>query len=197
LRAATDTAAGRVEPHKAARLDPDAEEFPMSRSSTRCLIALAITASLFATAAVAQRPAQGPESEGRQAQMQAHREARHADLLQRFDSDASGSLSQTEIDAAAAAHAAEVDANGDGLIATEELQAFRDARRAEAQAARQQRQRQKMDANTDGSLSTEEFASAHAQRLQRMDRNGDGVIEADELARPARQDGPRHGPRGG
>jgi Ca2+-binding EF-hand superfamily protein len=168
--------------------------------STRTLIALTIAAAFSATVAFAQPgPAASSDRDSRRAEMQAKREQVRADMLKRLDTNADGSISQTEIDAAAAAHAASIDANGDGQISAAELEAFRDAQRAERQAQRQQKQLERMDSNADGQVSAEEFAAAHAKRMQRMDRNGDGLIEADELGHGPRggHGGRHHGPRGG
>lgn len=166
----------------------------MKPTLSRSLLVLALGCTFVSATALA-RPAPGEAGPGTRAE---RAEAMRAQLLARFDSDGDGRISQAEIDAAAARHAADVDANADGVISAAELETYREARRAEARARRQQHMLERFDANADGQLSAEEFAAAHAQRLQRMDGNGDGVIEADELGRRhKRGDGRRHGPRGG
>jgi hypothetical protein len=165
----------------------------MNRSLVRTLVVL-LSAGLGAVSGLALAHP-GPEAEARRAERMAQHEAMRAavqaEVLQRLDSDRSGSISQDEIDAAAAARAAEVDANGDGRIEAAELAAFREAKRAEARVRRQQRQLERLDADGDGSVSAEEFAAAQVQRLRHLDRDGNGEISADELG--GRRHHRRHG----
>ncbi|THH35729.1 calcium-binding protein [Aliishimia ponticola] len=81
----------------------------------------------------------------------------------------------------------EIDANGDGQITKEEMQAGREARFTSA------------DTNGDGMLSAEELEAQMAARakdraakmVERMDENGDGQISQDELPKPRRGGGER------
>lgn len=100
-----------------------------------------------------------------------------------IDADGDGQLTQEELDAFAAARFAAIDTDGDGVLSADELAAAAEARRAEMEAARVQRMIEARDTNGDGVLSQEEM-SAQAQKspFERLDTNGDGVISAEEFA---------------
>lgn len=74
----------------------------------------------------------------------------------------------------------QMDANNDGEVTREEMEAGRTARFTEA------------DADGDGVLSREEVAAAGAKRgeeralkmLERLDANGDGTLSEDEMPKP-------------
>lgn len=85
----------------------------------------------------------------------------------------------------AQARATALDTDGDGVVTRAELEANRDARRAEHE------RRRFPDANEDGVVSTAEFLAAAEQRFARLDANGDGVLSPDELKddRPGRRRG--------
>ncbi len=94
-------------------------------------------------------------------------------FLEEMDADNNGAVSRAEIDRFSAARAAEIDADQDGQITVDELQAFHDAQRkkrlGEHLAA--------MDADGDGKVTVAELQAASTWRLARFDRDGDGVIE--------------------
>lgn len=73
--------------------------------------------------------------------------------------------------------AADIDANHDGYVAADELQAFRAARRVD----RVQRRITRLDANQDGRVSTVELEAAHLARLAGADANQDGQLTRDEV----------------
>lgn len=110
--------------------------------------------------------------------------------------------------------AAQLDANGDGIIDAAEFASARqqhrrphhakaeanteaEARRPPVSAERQARHAQMMekrlamfDTNADGNVTTVEFVAAQEARLARLDVDGDGIVTAEEF-RDA-----RHGKRG-
>jgi hypothetical protein len=109
--------------------------------------------------------------------------------LKAIDTNGDGKVQVTEVESHAAKTATEIDANRDGRIEVAEVKAWREARRAE----RAQRRLLRLDANGDGSVSVEEFATARAEHATKRDVDGDGVIAADEM-RPMRHRMHRRGP---
>lgn len=96
------------------------------------------------------------------------------------DADNDGRISQAEFAAAAAARFDRSDANRDGTITPDEVQAARQARMAERREGRFAR----LDANSDGSISRAEFDAVSERRAEGRDE-GRGPR------------GGRHGQRGG
>lgn len=85
---------------------------------------------------------------------------------------------------AAEARAAELDANGDGVVTQEEMKAHREKQRAKMEEKRFP------DANDDGVVSETEFVDAARARFARLDANEDGVLSKDEMPeRPRRRRG--------
>lgn len=109
------------------------------------------------------------------------------DRLAQVDTNKDGQVQVAEIQAQAAQRAARIDADADGKITIDEVKAHREKLREEREQARFER----MDANGDGSVSTEEFAIAQSSHAAKLDINGDGVIAKEEFR------GGRHGRRGG
>lgn len=97
-------------------------------------------------------------------------------LLEQFDTNGDGAISQDEIDAVRAGELAEYDTNGDGTLSLEEYQAYWMARFYERMVDAFQR----LDANGDGEITAEEFNAGLANIVARLDRNGDGVLNADD-----------------
>jgi hypothetical protein len=102
--------------------------------------------------------------------------ARAEALMERFDTDGDGTVTQAEIDAARAAELAEYDADGDGNLTLEEYQAFWLDRVYE----RMVDSFQALDANGDGEITVEEFNAGLANIVARLDQNGDGGLNADD-----------------
>lgn len=109
-----------------------------------------------------------------------HGQAGHGEMLKRADLNADGTTTVDEAKAAIAQHTASIDADKNGQITLEELQAFRAQQRQARQAARFAT----LDADKNGSVSSAEFSAAQEARIQRLDRNHDGVL--DEQDRPQR-----------
>ncbi len=114
-------------------------------------------------------PNAGP---GNMFEMVVHAEA----LLEQFDTNGDGAVSQDEIDAVRAADLAQYDTNGDGTLSLEEYQAYWMARFYERMVDAFQR----LDANGDGEITAEEFNAGLADIVAHLDRNGDGVLNADD-----------------
>lgn len=91
-----------------------------------------------------------------------------------LDADGDKVVTPAEIEAAAAARFAAIDANRDGQVTVEEIQAQRERLRAERQA----KQLARLDRNGDGRVTQDEFVAARTERMKRLDRNGDGVLDA-------------------
>lgn len=94
-------------------------------------------------------------------------------LLKSADANADGSTTVAEAQAKLLERSNAMDANKDGVIGVDELEAFHQARRAERRNARLAA----MDADKNGSVSVAEFTAGRAERLTWMDSNKDGVLD--------------------
>ena len=84
--------------------------------------------------------------------------------------DPNARVSQAEFVDQRVARLTTMDANGDGVVSREEMQARRQARMGEMQ----DRMFERMDANSDGSVTRAEFDAAHEHRAeQRAERRGE------------------------
>ena len=83
--------------------------------------------------------------------------------------DPNARLSQTEFVDRRIARLTAMDANGDGVVAREEMQAQRQARMAE----RRSQMFERMDADSDGSITRAEYDAAHAQRMEQRAERGE------------------------
>lgn len=108
-----------------------------------------------------------------------------ARLLERFDTDKDGKLTQDELDAARKALLAKHDKDGDGKLTLAEFETLW----LDAMNARMVRGFQRLDRNGDAVVTPEEFLAPYGDAVKRLDRNGDGAISLDD-----RQ--PRGGKRG-
>lgn len=109
-------------------------------------------------------------------------------FLQAMDADKDGAVTRAEIEAASAARAAEIDADGNGSISAAELLAWHDAQRQK----RMEQRLAAMDSDGDGTVSVAEYEAASNWRLARLDRDGDGKIERHELRRHGHRHDHRH-----
>jgi hypothetical protein len=100
-------------------------------------------------------------------------------LMEGMDADGNGTLSSAEVETFVATRAAEVDADKDGTITVEELDAWIEQQRLKRMAERLAR----MDSDGNGTVTVEEFRASHVWRMARLDRDGDGTIEPDEMRR--------------
>lgn len=93
-------------------------------------------------------------------------------LFGQIDADDDGSVTQEEVDAFRAAKIGEVDASGDGALSIEEFDTlYREFTRSRMVDAFQD-----MDADGDGVISVEEMDQRFGDVVDRMDRDGDGAL---------------------
>lgn len=125
---------------------------------------------------------------GRQAmrlQRMGQRAERQAAMFARRDADRNGALSQAETPARLAPHFAHFDANRDGGVTAQELQAGRVAMRAAMRAERGPKparsdRAQRADTDNDGVVTRAEAAARVQARFARLDLNRDGFLTRDE-----------------
>ena len=94
-----------------------------------------------------------------------------------MDANGDGIITADELEARQNKLLAEADANGDGGLSHDELRAHRKAKREERRA------KNNPDTNGDGVVDRVEFQEAADKRFDRMDKNGDGVLSEDERPR--------------
>ncbi len=121
----------------------------------------------------------------------------YAMLMERFDSNKDGKLTQDELDQSRKELLAKFDTDKDGKLTLEEFQGLW----LDFMHKRMVRGFQRIDENGDAVITIEEFLKPYGNVLERMDRNGDGVLDKqDRRARrgppPAQDDDSRPGPRG-
>ncbi|MEQ8248300.1 MAG: hypothetical protein RID42_11545 [Alphaproteobacteria bacterium] len=100
-----------------------------------------------------------------------------AGLLETFDSNNDGQLTQAEIDTFRTDRLAKFDTDGNGTLSLQEYQALW----LDAYRERMVDEFQRHDDDGDSIVTAEEFSEPYANLVSRMDRNGDGVLNADEL----------------
>lgn len=108
--------------------------------------------------------------------------------FEQLDADGNGEISKEEFDVRHAAWLAMVDANGDGMLQQEELEAYI-LERIKAMAAEQSgRMIERLDSDSDGMVSADELGSkmgGSARRgdrmFNRLDADDSGGISAEEL----------------
>ncbi|MEL6519915.1 MAG: hypothetical protein AAFQ66_03065 [Pseudomonadota bacterium] len=108
--------------------------------------------------------------------------ARFERLLETFDANADGDLTQEEITAARQAQLTEFDSNGDGSLDLAEYEALWLSVMRDRMVDRFQAH----DDDGDGQVTTEEFNEEFAGLVERRDRNGDGVLNAEDMRRDRR-----------
>ena len=107
-------------------------------------------------------------------------------IIETFDINKDGKVTQAEIDQTRKDQFAKYDSNHDGVLSLEEYQALW----LDAMRRVMVRQFQANDADGDARITVEEFTARFDDLVRDRDRNGDGVLTADEL----RPHGPYRGP---
>ena len=131
---------------------------------------------------------QAPQGRPQQprAQVQAQRPAGNGNansLLNAFDTNKDGTLTQDEINTARAERLKAFDKNGDGKLSLEEYAALW----LDAMHLDMVRQFQRHDTSGDAQVTVEEFDAQYKDAVKRLDANGDGKLNADDTRRPVVQ----------
>lgn len=115
-------------------------------------------------------------------------------IFQRIDVNDDGQITQEEVDTFRAAQVAAADASGDGALTIEEFDTvYRDLTRS-----RMVRAFQRLDVDGDGIISVEEMDNRFGSFVQKMDRNGDGALSMEDRSRgQGRKDGSNKQSKGG
>lgn len=117
-----------------------------------------------------------------------------------LDANSDGQLTLEEMQAAGDARFAEADTNGDGALSPEELQAQIAANATDRAERAATRMLDRLDANDDGLIQREEIAARGGDRAERMfdraDSDDDGAISAEEFASVVERRGERRGDGG-
>lgn len=117
---------------------------------------------------------------------------RAAERFERLDADSSGSVTFAEFSAPMMKRFNEADADGDGLVAAEDVAATFDGRRAGRMA---RRMIEHFDIDGDDQVSAGELTSRQEDMFALLDRDDSGAVTGDEL--PHRfAGGPRFGRHG-
>ena len=98
-------------------------------------------------------------------------------LLELYDTDGDGSVTQGEIDSVRADRLASFDADDDGQLTLAEYEALL----LDAMRERMVDQFQRHDDDGDGLVTGDEFGEGFVNLVARRDRNDDGVLNADDL----------------
>ncbi|MCC1492182.1 EF-hand domain-containing protein [Cognatishimia sp. F0-27] len=110
---------------------------------------------------------------------------RGAAMFERFDANSDGSVTLDEMNAARDARFAEADADGDGALTVEEIVAFMEAQREERASRRAARGAERMierlDSDDNGTLSVEEAGALPMRMFERLDADDDGAVTKAEL----------------
>lgn len=116
----------------------------------------------------------------------AHKRARkyRARMMERFDADKDGKLTQDELDQSRKDLIAKHDADKDGNISLEEFKTLW----LDVFQRRVVRGFQRIDTDGDASITTEEFLKPFSKTVERMDRNDDGVYDENDSKRRHHRD---------
>lgn len=104
-------------------------------------------------------------------------------MMQDVDANADGAITQEEINAFYTAKVAEADASGDGDLSLEEFQTIF----AEMTRGRMVDVFQRLDDDGDGAVTAAELDDRFGNVVERMDRNDDGQLDADDRGRRGRR----------
>lgn len=158
-------------------------------ASKKTLVAVALTAALLGTVALAQNKGMGDGMGGGMGMgmgggMDMHGGGRGAMLGEMFDTldaDKDGKVTFAEMEAHRKAEFTAADTNADGALNAEELSAHQMARMQERMVERTQMMLDNMDNDGNGSLSIDELGEGPGQRhFARIDTDNDGAISKAE-----------------
>lgn len=105
----------------------------------------------------------------------------HGKMIERFDTDGDGQITEAEVEALKAEKFAEADANGDGGLTMAEIEAYKEAERAKRIEARKQAMFERRDTDGNGVISIDEFETRGTPMFDHVDANDDGVISVEEI----------------
>lgn len=159
------------------------------------------------------RPAGGPPRQGqREGEAAPNYRTALVEALMKYDKDGNGSLSKAEVPERLLGLFARTDANTDGIITREELTQAAEkqddspaagggrggmmGRGGGGMMMRFDPVLRALDANQDGSITSEEWNAAPAA-LAKLDKNADGQLTADELRPALERNGRGRRPGGG
>lgn len=100
-------------------------------------------------------------------------------MMEAFDANQDGQVTQVEIDEVRSGRFAEFDQNNDGNLNLEEYQALW----LDAMRERMVDRFQALDDDGDAMVTIEEFVEPYGRMVQRLDRNEDGAITRDDMRR--------------
>ena len=103
-------------------------------------------------------------------------------LMERYDANNDGSLSQEEIDSNRTQWHADFDQDKSGDLTIAEFEALWLKARREMMV----REFQEFDRDGDGKVTLDEYKAPLAMLIARMDRNGDGIINREDRRQPRR-----------
>lgn len=109
---------------------------------------------------------------------------RGATMLENFDTNGDGQLTQAEIDAVRTDRFAAFDTDGNGELSLGEYEGLW----LDAMQERMVDRFQSLDNDGNATVTAQEFADPFASLVSRMDRNEDGVISVDDMGRYGRGD---------
>ncbi|MEM7445600.1 MAG: EF-hand domain-containing protein [Pseudomonadota bacterium] len=102
-------------------------------------------------------------------------------IMERFDADGDGQITVEEVEAYRAARFEAADTNGDGVIDEAEFQAAAEARAMERVAERAGEMFARIDEDGDGQLTQDDVSGREGRLFEHADENGDGILTEDEL----------------
>lgn len=105
-------------------------------------------------------------------------------MMESFDANDDGKLSQEEIDTARGERFSQFDGDSDQALTLSEYEQLW----LEAMRERMVDRFQHLDADGDGRVTAEEFQRPFAKTVRRMDRNEDGVIDREDFKRRHHRD---------
>ncbi|WP_374311115.1 hypothetical protein [Dongia sp.] len=113
------------------------------------------------------------------------------------DTNKDGTIDRAEFDTQRASHFKTADANADGFVTAEEMQAFFEAQRAKMGMQNGDmgaKFLQRFDADKDGKLTATEWPTKGRMTFADVDANADGAVTADELAKMRKPHDGKGGP---